>query len=245
MTYTRKIGYITQFLSVALVFAITSAAIGILPYRKDDTKPVSAGNAPTAPIIVIDPGHGGEDGGASSDDGIHEKDLNLEVSDLISKLLKMSGADVRQSRTSDKMLYDLYGDMTDYSGKKKTFDLRNRIRFSDEANADLFVSIHMNKFFQKQYSGLQVYYSPNDPSSKDYAESVKSFVKSYLQPQNDRETKRATSSIYILNHIQTPAILIECGFLSNPEECALLTTEEYQRSLAAVISLALMESASK
>lgn len=200
--------------------------------------------APSRPIIVIDAGHGGEDGGASGTDGTKEKHLNLLVAQSLADILTAAGYDVRMTRTDDRLLYDLYGDLTDYKGHKKTYDLRNRLRFTEEAGADLLISIHMNKFPQPQYSGLQVYYSPNAPESRTVAEVIRSYTKLYLQPENERETKAATSSIYLLHRIQRPAVMVECGFLSNEEELSRLKDEIYRRQLALVIACAAAESLS-
>jgi N-acetylmuramoyl-L-alanine amidase len=99
----------------------------------------------------------------------------------------------------------------------------------------------MNAYPLSQYHGLQVWYSPNNPQSQMLAESVRSMISGTLQKENDRQCKRATSSIYLLHHLEMPAILVECGFLSNPEEAALLANEDYQRTLARLLFLAIME----
>lgn len=236
-----RLGYITQFAAVSLMFAVISLIIGIIPAKNDKYYLTSAESGEKAPVIVIDPGHGGEDGGASSEDGLLEKDLNLEVSRLCSVLLELGGCDVRMTRSTDTLLYDLYGDRENYKGYKKTYDLKNRLRFASEAEADAFVSIHMNKFCQKQYNGLQVYYSPNCDSSKQLAEGIKNSVRLNLQPENERETKKATSSIYLLKNIKIPAVLVECGFLSNYEEAQKLSTAEYRRDLSSVIAASVCE----
>ena len=236
----RRPAYITKYLSVVLLFAVTAMLIGLVS-RGDDVSPVSASPSgeKRAFVIVVDPGHGGEDGGASSDSGITEKDLNLKVSKLAFILLSAGGCDARLTRSDDRLVYDMYGDLGDYSGQKKTYDLRNRVRYANEAGADVFVSVHMNKFTQPQYRGLQVYYSPNDDRSQIFAENVRRTVKKLLLPDNERQIKRSTSSIYILNSLDIPAILVECGFLSNPDELADLTDPAYELSLAACVSSAI------
>lgn len=236
-----QMGYITQFVAVSLMFAVVSVAIGLLPGTDKKADIVSASVETKAPVIVIDPGHGGEDGGASSDNGLVEKELNLEVSRLCSMFLKIGGCDVKLTRQSDTLLYDLYDDREDYKGYKKTYDLRNRLRFTEEADADALISIHMNKFCQPKYSGLQVYYSPNNDLSRLLAEGIKTTVHQNLQPDNEREIKKATSSIYLLKNIDIPAVLVECGFLSNEIESQKLSTKEYRRDLASVVSTAICE----
>ena len=99
----------------------------------------------------------------------------------------------------------------------------------------------MNKFPQEQYSGLQVYYSPNHEESQKIASFIQSYTRTYLQPENEREIKKATSAIYLLHRIQSPAVLVECGFLSNPEEAEKLTTPDYQCQLACMVFAAVTE----
>lgn len=190
--------------------------------------------------VVIDAGHGGEDGGTSGG-GLTEKDVNLAVAESMYDILSAAGVECVMTRTDDRLLYDKYGDLSDYTGRKKVYDLRNRLRIAEEHEDAVFVSVHMNYFASKKYSGLQVWYSPNDASSRTLADTVQSTVRKYLQPDNDRETKRAGSAIYLLDRIRTPAILVECGFLSNDEECARLGDGDYRRSLALVMSEAVME----
>ncbi len=198
-----------------------------------DALPVST-EEKDAVQIVIDPGHGGEDGGASVLD-VLEKDLNLEVSLILSDLYTIFGYEAKLTRTDDRMLYDHYGDLSDYTGKRKTYDLRNRLRIAEESDASLFVGIHMNKFPIEKYSGLQTYYSTNASESKDAATMIQSYAKKYLSPENKREIKSSSDAIYILKRITLPAVLVECGFLSNDAERALLTSSEYKERLAAVI----------
>ena len=186
------------------------------------------------PQILIDPGHGGEDGGASVGDTL-EKDLNLEISGCLSELYALFGIRSEMTRTEDIMLYDRFDDLEDYRGKKKTYDLRCRLRLAEESGAALYVGVHMNQFPKESSRGLQVYYSPNTDESARAAQITQSYAKKYLDPNNSRETKKATSAIYILKRITMPAVLVECGFLSNNEERALLETPEYRLKVAAVL----------
>jgi len=210
---------------------------GVLPVRL--TVPASARTEPA--MVVLDPGHGGEDGGAEAEDGTLEKHLNLEIALRMSGIADLLGYPTMLTRTDDAMLYDRYGDLEEYSGKKKTYDLRNRLRFAEESGCALFCSIHMNKFPDPSCAGLQVYYSPNVPESSAYASLLQSYARTFLDAGNMRETKKATSSIYLLHRIQSPAVLVECGFLSNPEECGRLQDSVYQLQLASVMTAALAE----
>lgn len=181
--------------------------------------------------LVIDPGHGGEDGGTVGVNGILEKDLNLSLSEGLGEILRFSGYEVVQTRKEDKMLYDRN---VNYQGRKKMLDLKGRLEIAQAVEPDLFIGIHMNAFPEQKYSGLSVYYSKNCPESKTAADIIRTEVKNNLQPDNNREIKAANSNIYILDRIGCPAVLIECGFLSNPEECEKLSSYDYRRKLSLV-----------
>jgi N-acetylmuramoyl-L-alanine amidase len=182
-------------------------------------------------VIVIDPGHGGEDGGAIGINGTLEKDLNLLISDDLSELFQFAGYEVIPTRTEDIMLYDKNAN---HIGRKKILDLAARLEIAKNATPDLFVGIHMNSFPQEKYSGLTVYYSDKAQESSLVAEALHQDVRSYLQPDNNREIKSGRN-IYLLERASYPAILVECGFLSNRQECELLSTEEYRQKLTFVI----------
>lgn len=192
--------------------------------------------------VVLDAGHGGEDGGTVGADGTTEKTVNLAVTLLLRDHLAANGVNVVLTRESDTMLYDRNAD---FKGKKKALDLAERRRIAEETENAVFVSIHMNSYPQKQYSGLQVWYSPNHPASREIAQTIQSTAREVLQPENTRGVKAAGSSIYLLHRLQCPAVLVECGFLSNPEEAALLNTEEYRGKLAKTLSDAILTAIEK
>lgn len=187
--------------------------------------------------VILDAGHGGEDGGASSASGIVEKDLNLKITLLLRDILEANGVNVILTRDTDILLYDRN---VDYHGRKKMLDLAARKKAAEEHPDAVFISIHMNTYPSDACQGLQVWYSPNNIRSHTLASEIQKRAKEYLNPQNDREVKRAGSSIYLLNKITSPAVLIECGFLSNPQEAELLGTEAYQRAIAHAIFLAIV-----
>lgn len=182
--------------------------------------------------VILDAGHGGEDGGASSADGLVEKDLNLSVVFLLRDMLAANGIKVVLTRESDTLLYDKNAD---YEGRKKALDAAARLRIVEETPNAIFVSIHMNTYPLPTCRGVQVWYSPNHPASLALANNVQGCARTVLQPDNTRKVNAAGSGIYLLHHISVPAILVECGFLSTPDEAALLATEEYQRKLAFAI----------
>lgn len=238
----KKTLWMSGFVALSLVLggvAMLFGGMGRL-MAEDEIVPAGGDDAAT-PIIVIDPGHGGEDGGCSADDGTLEKELNLYISENVSEFLNAAGYPTVMTRTSDTLLYDMYGDLNDYTGKKKVFDLRNRLRFFEESGAEILVSIHMNKFPDKKYSGLQVYYSKGSKDSVSLADQIQTYTEKYLQPDNDRLTKAATSKIYLLNRAERPAVLVECGFLSNDEECSRLCDEEYRKKLSLCIASAIID----
>ena len=216
---------------------ILGVSTGILPVRRTvltDARPVS-------PVFILDPGHGGEDGGAEGADGTLEKHLNLDTALTMEALADFLGYPAVLTRTDDTMLYARYDSQPTSVRKKKSYDLRNRLRFAEESGGSLFCSIHMNKFPQTECRGLQVYYGPAAEASGSYAAILQNYARAFLDPENDRETKKADSSIYLLHRIEMPAVLVECGFLSNPEECALLNTPAYRQKTAAVLTAALAE----
>jgi len=175
--------------------------------------------------IIIDPGHGGEDPGATVDE-ILEKTLNLEVALYLKEIFSSFGYEAVLTRTDDRLLY--------HSGeehRKKFFDLQNRVKFAEQYEDAIFISIHMNKFPSSYCKGLQTFYSENNTLSKTLAEAVQHNITS-LQAENTRTIKSGNDTIYLMNKLQMPAILVECGFISNYEEAKLLSDKEYQRALA-------------
>lgn len=187
--------------------------------------------------IIIDAGHGAPDGGAVGDSGVLEKDLNLAVAQILQKFMESGGTRVLLTRSDDNGIYDISGSIKN----KKVSDIKNRERFMNETNADVFVSVHMNKFSEKQYSGPQVFYSVNDDDSKQLAECIQSNMIAALSPKSKREIKPADKNIYLLKNATIPAVLVECGFLSNAEEEQKLKDENYQRKLAWAIYCGLIE----
>lgn len=183
------------------------------------------------PIVIIDAGHGGIDGGAIGASGaVVEKDLNLDIALRISDMLSAAGIPNILTR-SDDVLLESPG-----SSSKKNGDLAARKKIAESYKNAVFVSIHMNSFPIQKYSGLQVYYSPNNEKSRELASLIQTDIAKTLQPENKRKIKVASSSIYLLDNLKCPAVLVECGFLSNPEECARLSDEEYRRETALSIT---------
>ena len=182
--------------------------------------------------IILDPGHGGEDGGAVSINGTMEKDINLEISKYLKDMLLLSGYQVIMTRETDISICD---DNLDTIRERKVSDLHNRLKILDSSPEALFISIHQNHFSQEEYYGTQVFVSPNNGNSQLLGDCIRDEVICLLQPENTRELKTATNSIYLLWNCKNPSALIECGFLSNPSESKLLEDPVYQKQMAFAI----------
>lgn len=173
-------------------------------------------------------GTGGEDGGAVATNGINEAELNLKIALKVQSLLEQSGSIVLLTRSDDSAIYEL--DSKTLS-QKKVSDIKNRVKIGNESSADIFVSIHMNKIPETQYDGWQTFYNLKSEKSKLLAESIQSALSENIDRENNR-TAKSISNIYIIEHIEIPTCIVECGFLSNPEELSLLIEEDYQNTLA-------------
>ena len=218
-------------LSAFSVFLLVGAVV--LTGLSTDSLPTAAEGTVKRklPCVVIDAGHGGEDSGAVSESGIYEKDANLSVAFALRDLLEMNGIPVILTRDEDILLYDRN---VDYQGRKKVLDLAARKTIADAYADCLFVSIHMNAFPDPQYSGTQVWYGIKDPLSQSIAADIQTQALQ-LQPENHRKIKAAGSNIYLLDNVTSPCVLVECGFLSNPEEAERLGDPNGQRALAFMI----------
>lgn len=205
----------------AFVFLMISAALNI-------KVSVSSQSVKSMPTIVIDAGHGGEDGGAVSESGVLEKDINLSIANDTSALFYLLGFDVTQTRKTDIAL----DNGEDTIRKRKVSDMKKRLEMFNSSKENTIISIHQNKFSESKYHGTQIFYSPNNPKSKQLADSIKYSVKGLLQPDNERECKKADSGIYLLNNTNNPAVIVECGFISNGEECKNLLDSQYQKQMA-------------
>lgn len=185
---------------------------------------------PRKHTIVIDPGHGGVDGGATSCTGVLESRFNLEISKRLNDLFQFLGHHTVMIRTEDISVYT----EGDTIARKKMSDLKERVRVINQTENAVLLSIHQNIFPDGKYSGAQVFYAGTDGSQCLAKKLQKAFV-SYLNPDSHRQEKKS-SGIYLMEHINCPGVLIECGFLSNPEEEGRLRSENYQKNLCAVIA---------
>lgn len=183
-------------------------------------------------VIAIDAGHGGFDGGATGN-GVTEKEVNLAVSKYLQGFIERSGGVVVMTRTEDVSTAD---EMQSGISAKQS-DLKARKELVTETEADVFVSVHINKFPQEQYRGAQVFYSAN---GKELGEAIQASFKEVLDDGNERVAKKSDGSIYVLKDTVVPSVIVECGFLSNPQEAELLMQDSYRKKIAWGIYLGLV-----
>lgn len=221
-----------RFRSLAPVYGLALAAIFVFTLFGNRAVTVMAESAPLEDrkTIIIDAGHGGEDGGATSCTGVLESGINLEIALRLNDLFHLLGYDTRMIRTTDTAVYTTGQTIA----QKKVSDLKERVRICNETDDALLVSIHQNNFSDSRYSGAQVFYGAGEGSEALAKQLQEAFVKT-LNPGSSRKSKRS-SGVYLMEHINCTGILVECGFLSNVQEEAKLRTAEYQRKLCCVIA---------
>ena len=179
-------------------------------------------------VVVIDAGHGKPDEGAESSSGTTEAQTNLKIALKVQNLLEQSGCEVILTRSDDEAIYDLDSDTL---REKKISDIQNRVRIGNESQADIFVSIHLNKILQSQYYGWQTFYKRNNEDGKKLATCIQNNLNNSIQRENNR-VPLTIDNVYIIKHVEIPTAIVECGFLSNPEEEKLLLDDNYQNKLA-------------
>ena len=175
--------------------------------------------------VVIDSGHGGIDPGKKSTDGMLEKDVNLAIAFKLKKKLEEAQISVTMTRSDENGLYE------ESDSNKKIADMKKRCSIIEDSNADIVVSIHQNSFQNSSVKGAQVFYYKYSADGKKLAECIQDTFKKYADGNNKRQAK-SDSTYYMLVHTKIPAVIAECGFLSNPEEAQLLISDEYQEKVA-------------
>lgn len=204
---------------VECAVVLIAAAVGQRPAKRVET------SADTRPVILLDAGHGGEDGGALAPDGTTEKTLNLDITLTLRDMLCFCGYRVELTRDTDETR-----GTGDTVRERKRADMRARLALYNAA--DLVLSVHQNKFGDTACHGAQFFYSNNAPESRVFAETVRQQFVTLLQPENTRELKSGDERVFLLYKTTTPTVLAECGFLSNPDELAALKNETYRRDIA-------------
>lgn len=195
----------------------------------DPAVPAEAQSDPLLPTVILDAGHGGIDSGCLSVNGAEEKDINLSILLKLRSMLEATGFNVEVTRDTDRSVHDT--GITGLGNQKKS-DMENRLKLINSIDNAVFVSIHQNQFTDPKYYGAQMFYPKMSEESRRLASILQSSFVSYLQPDNTREIKPVEDEIYLLNNAECPAVMCECGFLSNPEEAAKLESEEYQSLVA-------------
>lgn len=185
------------------------------------------------PVIIIDAGHGGEDGGTQAADGTLEKKINLEISMKLNDVLLNEGFRTVLIRDGDYMIYD---ESAATQREKKVSDIHNRMKKVEENGECILLSIHQNYFTESKYSGTQVFYSANNPDSRILADEIQKSVVASLQHDNKRQIKESGKDIYLLYHSKVPSVMVECGFMSNVNEANKLKDEAYQSEMSRAIA---------
>ncbi len=213
--------------AAVMLTALAVVSMTAKPDAETETAPV--------PFILIDPGHGGADGGTMGEDGTLEKDINLCIATPLVDMLRFFGYSVQMTRESDVSIHD--PEVTTIK-QQKISDMHNRLAMYEQAV--LTVGIHQNFYPVAKYSGTQLFYATEHPESRVIAEAIRSAVVPALQPENTRELKKGTD-IFLLEQTTRPAVFVECGFLSNPGELANLKSVQYQRKMALAIAVGVCE----
>lgn len=219
------IGFLPFYLLVAIL-VIGSARLGSAAV----TTAVRNGPVSREHTVVIDAGHGGVDGGATSCSGILEKELNLEIALRLNDLMKLLGYETKMIRETDISVYTEGQTIA----AKKVSDLKERVRIANSTKNAILVSIHQNTYPSSRYSGAQVFYGAGQ-GSQALGQQLQSAFVSAVNPGSRRQCKKA-DGVYLMQNITCTGVLIECGFLSNPEEEAKLRSKEYQQQISAVMA---------
>ena len=219
-------------LMMILFFGMTAT----LAYQLISVVPASETISMMTPVVIIDAGHGGEDGGAISLTGVSESTINLAIAKKVEQVLAFYGAVPMVLREEDISLHD--SDATTLREKKRS-DLKNRVAMIESVPDAILVSIHQNTYEGESTHGFQTFAATTD-GSKEIAEGVQQTLIKSLDIENKRKVKPMPNTVYIMEHITCPAILIECGFLTNKKEEAMLQQEDYQKQLAAAITVGVL-----
>ena len=221
MSNARKLYYIAPALAV-LVALILLVKPSVLPAASENT---------AAPVLIIDAGHGGADGGAVASDGTQEADINLDIALRLKAIAVLCGTETRMTRESGDIDYPPEADTV---SRMKVADQHARLALIRETPGALLLSIHQNFFSASRPSGPQVFYGAV-PGGDELAAILQANLTAQLAPQNRRMAARMSEDIYLMKNAGCRAVLVECGFLSNPGELAQLKTEQYRLQLAAVL----------
>lgn len=217
-----------------ITLILTCVIVGIFTFMMQNVELSTKEVVPTVNLpvsgktIVVDAGHGVPDEGAESSQGTTEAETNLAIALKLQGLLETSGCTVLLTRSDENAIYDIDSKTL---RQKKISDIHNRVKIGNESQADIFVSIHLNKIPQEQYSGWQCFYKEGNEQGRKLAVSIQENLNNSIQKENNR-VAHSIDNVYIIKHIEIPTAIVECGFLSNPEEEKKLLDDEYQNRLA-------------
>lgn len=217
-------GFLTIFVVPAFLFCVVV----------DHVIPASVSVHDSAHQLILDAGHGGEDGGAVSLNGVPESQINLAIVLKMDDILNFYGVSPILLRRDDISLHNAEAKTL---REKKVSDLKNRVSAIQSAEGATLISVHQNTYPTGSVRGFQSFYAPTE-GSKELAQLIQGAVQASIQQSNRRTAKQIPKSVYLMNHISCRAVLVECGFLTNQEEEQLLRSDTYQRKLAAVLSAA-------
>ena len=225
MKRNNWVGFLPFYLLAVIVF------VGIAQIGSEAVTAVKQNTpVPRRYCFVIDAGHGGIDGGATSCTGVLESALNLEIAKKLNDLMCFLGYDTVMIRTTDTSIYT----KGETIAAQKVSDLKERVRIVNETENSVLISIHQNTFSDGRYGGAQVFYA-EEGNSRKLAETLQTVFTQTVNPGSNRKCK-TSKGIYLMEHIDGTGVLIECGFLSNPQEEAKLRSPEYQKQLCCVIA---------
>lgn len=219
--------------SISILLAAFIISFSIVAFQQIRLASADNYSVENVPVIIIDAGHGGEDGGAVGIDGTAEKDLNLSISLKLNEILSAMGYQTRMVRTTDTSIHNADADTV---RERKVSDIHNRAAIMNEYENCIYVSIHQNKYSGSSIWGAQTFYSPNNEESKELAQLIQASIANNVQPDNKRVIKQSGTNIYVLYNATKPAVMVECGFVSNANELEKLKDEEYQNKMAFAIS---------
>ena len=220
----KKIRY-----SVIGMFAIFMVIAVALSSKEENNNYIDTVSLPVSgKVVVVDAGHGVPDEGAEVGDGTTEAQTNLKIALKLQNLLEQSGCVVILTRSDENGIYDLDSKTLK---QKKISDIRNRVKIGNESSADIFVSIHLNKIPEEKYYGWQTFYNKNSKEGQKLAKQIQANINEAIQKENKRIASKI-ENIYIINNVEIPTTIVECGFLSNSQEKELLLTDNYQNRLA-------------
>ncbi len=228
LVFTKKdLKFYTLMIIMLLVSIVTPISLNISKIEE------TTSGALATTCIIVDAGHGEPDGGAVSVNGIKESKLNLQIAKKLREELALNGYQVIMTREEEKNVSGLNDNSTIRSIKSQ--DISNRVNLANSCGADFMISIHMNKYEDPKYYGWQTFYSKNSEQGKKLAECIQSGIKESTGIENKREALKI-EGIKIIDKTTIPVVIVECGFLSNPEEAAKLETRQYRYKLCALIA---------